>query len=63
MENYKLLLEEVKVLVDLASKFEDKETKATSKRLRDSINTIKKLATDAKKELIENDKSLTKPKA
>ena len=39
-----------------ASMYASKPTKASSKRLRDLINQMKKIATAAKQELLSNDK-------
>lgn len=63
MTTYNELVGEAQKFMEEVAAFGAKPTKASSKRLRDSINTIKKLATGAKKDLIENDATLTKPKA
>lgn len=60
MTNFTELMAEVETLVKEKAAFDVKPTKASSKRLRDSINTIKKMATAAKSDLIEYDASLPK---
>ena len=62
MESYKTLVKQAEVFLYEACKFESKPTKASSKRLRDAANDMKKSVTAAKKDLMENDKTLGKNK-
>jgi hypothetical protein len=63
MTTYNELVGEAQKFLEEVTAFDAKPTKASSKRLRDSINSMKKLATQAKKDLIDNDANLGKPKA
>ena len=47
----------VKTLLDIATKYESKPTKAESKRFRAAINEFKKNATSYKQLLLEADKT------
>lgn len=55
MKNFNIALVLAKKLLDQAQAYQDKPTKAESKRMRDTLNDLKKVATDAKKELISLD--------
>lgn len=52
MENVELALRLAQKLLDQAQAYHTKPTKAETKRMRDTLNDLKKIATDAKKELI-----------
>ena len=56
MENFNTLIKLAEKLSNEADAYQEKATKASSKRMRDYINQIKKLATMAKQELIQQDK-------
>lgn len=56
MDNFNTLIKLTEKLVTEASEYKEKATKASSKRMRDYINQIKKIATIAKQELIQQDK-------
>lgn len=56
MENLKAAVDAAYALTAEYEKYEKKPTKAASKRLRGHINDIKRVGTDAKKELLEADK-------
>lgn len=56
MTNYNQVIEAATQLVDQAANYAAKPTKAESKRMRASINTIQKAAVAAKKELVAADK-------
>lgn len=52
MENFNIALTLAQKLLDQAQAYQAKPSKAESKRMRDTLNDMKKVATDAKKELI-----------
>jgi hypothetical protein len=52
MENFNIALVLAQKLLSQAQAYQDKPTKAESKRMRDTLNDLKKVATDAKKEPI-----------
>jgi hypothetical protein len=52
MENFNIALVLAQKLLSQSQAYQDKPTKAESKRMRDTLNDLKKVATDAKKELI-----------
>ena len=52
MENFNIALVLAQKPLSQAQAYQDKPTKAESKRMRDTLNDLKKVATDAKKELI-----------
>lgn len=56
MENFNTLIKLTEKLRAESLEYKVKATKASSKRMRDYINQIKKLATVAKQELIQQDK-------
>lgn len=52
MENFNIALVLAQKLLSQAQAYQAKPSKAESKRMRDTLNDLKKVATDAKKELI-----------
>lgn len=57
MTNYTKVIELANLLLQQADSYSTRPTKAESKRLRSTMNDIKKLVTPAKQDLIEADKS------
>lgn len=55
MENVNKAIELAQALLNEKAAYDAKPTKAGSKRMRDALNELKKVATDAKKELIAAD--------
>lgn len=56
MQNYNETIELAKTLIAQAESYTNRPTKAESKRMRTTIGAIKKLATEAKRDLMEADK-------
>ena len=57
MKNLNEAVVAAKALIAEHEAYENKPTKACSKRMRAALNTVKKLATPAKQELITADKA------
>jgi hypothetical protein len=60
MENFSALVEAAKQLIAQSDKYTAKPTKAESKRMRDTVLNIQKLAVAAKRDLLVADKTLGK---
>jgi hypothetical protein len=58
MNNFNLLLEAVKQLIAQNDKYTAKPTKAESKRMRNTVLNIQKLAVEAKRDLLKADEAL-----
>ena len=56
MKKYNELVAEATSFIEEANAYEGKQSKASSARLRKHANTMKGLVTEAKKELMEEDK-------
>lgn len=64
MTNFETLISEVINLTAQKAKYDANPTKAESRRMRNTINTIKSLCTPAKNDLMAADAAMpTKPKA
>jgi hypothetical protein len=60
MNNFNSLLEAAKQLITQNDKYTTKPTKAESKRMRDTIFAIQKIAVAAKRDLLKADEALGK---
>lgn len=56
MTQYETVIAEAKALIAEDEKYTTRPTKAASARLRGHINNIKRIGTEAKRELLEADK-------
>jgi len=55
MQNFNQIVSLANTLTAQAEKYSTRPTKAESKRMRDTINAVKKLATSAKQDLLTAD--------
>ena len=58
MTQYNIAIEAAERLVDFSHDFDQKPTKEISKKMRDLLNRLRKVAHHAREELIKNDKTL-----
>lgn len=57
MQNYNEAVELAKTLVKQSESYTNRPTKAESKRMRATMSAFKKIATEAKRDLMEADKA------
>lgn len=57
MQNYNQAVELAKTLLEQAESYTNRPTKAESKRMRSTLGELKKVATEAKRDLMEADKA------
>lgn len=57
MQNYNEAIELAQTLIAQAESYTNRPTKAESKRLRSTLGSLKKVVTEAKRDLLEADKA------